>query len=90
MKSEIDVEICNQLGLHLRAAAAFAKLAESFSADVQLRKDGVSANGKSVIALVTLNAPLGTRLTIVTEGADAEQAAAELKALVDDRFGEDQ
>lgn len=90
MKSELDVEICNQLGLHLRAAAAFAKLAENFSADVQVRKNGVTANGKSVIALVTLNAPKGTVITIVAEGADAEQAATELKALVDDRFGEDQ
>jgi len=87
---EVEVKICNQLGLHLRAAAALAKLAESFESEVLVRKDGTTANGKSVIALVTLNAPLGTSLEIVAEGPDAEQAVSDLKELVETRFGEAQ
>ena len=90
MSCEADVAITNQLGLHLRAAAAFAKLAESFQSDILVRKDSTTANGKSVIALVTLNAPLGTSLRIIAEGDDADRAVRELKELVENRFGEDQ
>lgn len=90
MSSEAEVVVCNRLGLHLRAAAAFAKVAESFKSEVLVRKDGTSANGKSVIALVTLNAPMGTSLNILAEGDDAEQAVRELAELVGNRFGEEQ
>jgi phosphocarrier protein len=89
-RSEAEVEISNQLGLHLRAAAAFAKLAERFDSEVTLERGSMSANGKSVIALVTLAAAKGARVRIVAEGDDAEQAVAALVELVEDRFGEEQ
>ena len=85
---ELQVEISNELGLHLRAAAAFAKLAEKFTAEVTLYRDGLSANGKSIIALVTLAAPKGTLLNIVAEGNDAADAVDALGQLVADGFGE--
>jgi phosphocarrier protein len=80
--------IRNELGLHLRAAAAFVKVAETYSSDVTLFRDDSSANGKSIIALVTLAAPQGTALRVVAEGPDAEDAVEQLARLVEDRFGE--
>ena len=85
---EQDCQIQNKLGLHLRAAAAFVKVAERFKSDVSLEREGTRANGKSIIALVTLAASLGTSVKIVAEGPDAEAAVAALARLVDDRFGE--
>lgn len=90
MRCEAEVEIVNRLGLHLRAAAAFAKLAESYASDVQLERDSMSANGKSVIALVTLAAAQGSRVRIVAEGDDADTAVKALSELVSERFGEEQ
>ena len=90
MTCEAEVEITNQLGLHLRAAAAFAKLAEGYKSEITLRRETVSANGKSVIALVTLAASRGTRLRIAAEGDDAREALDALVTLVEDRFGEEQ
>lgn len=81
-------QIQNKLGLHLRAAAAFVKVAERFKSDVSLERDGTRANGKSIIALVTLAASLGTKVKIVAEGPDAEDAVEALAKLVEDRFGE--
>lgn len=81
-------QIQNKLGLHLRAAAAFVKVAECFKSDVSLERDGTRANGKSIIALVTLAASLGTSVKISAEGLDAEEAVGALAKLVDDRFGE--
>ena len=85
----VEVEICNELGLHLRAAAAFAKVAEQFVSDVTLRRERTTANGKSIIAIVTLEAAKGSQVEIVAEGTDADAAVEALVRLVQDRFGED-
>jgi phosphocarrier protein len=79
----------NELGLHLRAAAAFVKVAENYKSDVTLFRDDSSANGKSIIALVTLAAAKGTLLRVVAEGPDAADAVDRLVDLVEDRFGEE-
>jgi phosphocarrier protein HPr len=83
-----DCTISNQLGLHLRAAAAFVKVAEKFKSDVALERDDARANGKSIIALVTLAAPIGTKVRVVADGPDADEAVNALAELVADRFGE--
>ena len=89
-RCEGEAEICNQLGLHLRAAAAFAKLAERFESEVTLERGSMSANGKSVIALVTLAATKGSMVRVVAEGDDAEAAVTALVELIQERFGEEQ
>lgn len=86
---EAEVQICNELGLHLRAAAAFAKLADGYKSHITLSRDGMSASGKSIIALVTLAAAKGTTVCIFAEGEDAREAVSALTALVEQRFGEE-
>ncbi len=87
-RCEAEVRIANALGLHLRAAAAFARLAERFSSEISMSRDSVSANGKSIISLVTLAAPTGPRVRIVAVGEDAAAAVAALADLVVQRLGE--
>lgn len=89
-RCQAEVDISNQLGLHLRAAAAFAKVAERYQSEIAVERDALKANGKSVIALVTLAAAKGSRLRITADGTDAEEAVSALVELVEDRFGEDQ
>lgn len=88
MRAEASCQICNDLGLHLRAAAAFVKLAEKFQSDVALERDGQSANGKSIIALVTLAATKGTAVRVTATGPDAQDAVDALATLIQERFGE--
>jgi phosphocarrier protein len=87
-RAAADCVITNELGLHLRAAAAFVKVAERFKSDVSLIRDGAPANGKSIIAMVTLAAAKGTCVRIVAEGPDAQEAVNTLEALVTSGFGE--
>lgn len=89
MRSETEVEIVNELGLHLRAASAIAKLADRFQSEITFRRDSASANGRSIIGLVSLEAPKGTVVRIVAEGADATEAVQALTDLIEGRFGED-
>jgi phosphotransferase system HPr (HPr) family protein len=83
-----DARIRNRLGLHARAAVTFVKLANKFVCEVKVAKDETAANGKSIMGLLTLVAGLGTTLTIICEGDDAEAAAQKLFELVDQGFGE--
>jgi phosphocarrier protein HPr len=86
--AEREVRIRNQLGMHARAAVKFVQLANQYRSEVKVRKDGNDANGKSIMGLLTLVAAVGSTMTIVCEGDDAEKAVAALAALVEEGFGE--
>jgi phosphocarrier protein HPr len=80
--------IRNRLGLHARAAAHFVKKASGYKSEVWVEKDGQQVNGKSIMGLLMLACPLGTKLTVKVEGPDEEAAFADLGQLINDGFGE--
>lgn len=83
------LDIINKRGLHARAAAKFATLANQFEAKVQARVgEGNWADAKSVMSLMLLAASCGASLEVNTDGNDAEAAMAAIKALIADRFEE--
>ena len=84
-----EVVIENRNGLHARPAAMFVKISSRYRAEVWVEKDGERVNGKSIMGLMMLAAGKGSRLQVITEGADADKALAEIKNLVETRFGED-
>ena len=86
--SERLVPIVNPLGLHARPAAEFVKLAARFRADVQVEKDGMTVNGKSIMGVMTLAAECGSAIRIRASGDDAEAALAALVDLVARGFDE--
>jgi len=83
-----EVTIINRLGLHARAAGHFRRTAASFKADIEVRKDSITANAKSLLGLMALEAAQGTTITIRAKGEDAQKAVDALEKLVADRFGE--
>lgn len=80
------VEITNPLGLHLRAARRFAQVAERFQARIIVAMEGKSANGKSILDLITLTAGPGSNLDIGADGLDSEAAVIALSELVESGF----
>ena len=52
--SSRDVTIINELGLHARAAAMIAKLAQTARSKVWIIKDGEEVDASSVIDILTL------------------------------------
>ncbi len=88
MKAEKSVIILNRLGLHARPASRFAQTASNFQSDIWVEKDGVSVDGKSILEVLTVSCPSGSKITIRAEGPDAAEAIDVLAALVADRFGE--
>ena len=85
---QAETEITNKLGLHARAAAKITQHASRFAAEVWLSRGERRVNAKSIMGVMMLAAGKGSRVTIETEGPDADAALAAILALVTDRFGE--
>lgn len=83
------LEIINEKGLHARASAKFVEVVEAHDAHALVQKDGIEADGDSIMALLMLAASKGTSIEVETSGAQADKLMAALEALVADKFGEE-
>jgi len=77
-------DITNQLGIHARVAAKLVETANRFQAEVFLEKDGVEVNGRSILSILTLFCPCGSRLKVRAEGVDAAEAMEAFVRLIED------
>ncbi len=87
-RAQLEVVVINEMGLHTRPAKEFVQTANRFDANIEVSKGGAAVNGKSIMGLMGLLAPKGTRLLITAIGIDAEQAVRILAQVVAKRFGE--
>jgi phosphocarrier protein len=85
---EKHVIIVNKLGMHARSAALFSKQASQFTSKIEVIKDQMKVNGKSIMELLTIAAVKGAKVIIRTDGNDEEDAINSLVSLVKDGFGE--
>lgn len=86
---EFTREVGNKIGLHLRAAGEFVKVAAQFSADIRVYHGEKYANGKSILGLASLAAARGARVRVEIEGPDETAAQKAIEALFDAKFYED-
>lgn len=81
----IEVTIRDPHGLHARPAALFVRTAAGFASSIHLRKpdgDGREINAKSIMEVMTAGIDQGSRVEILAEGDDAEEAVHALAALI--------
>ena len=81
-----ELTLKNKYGMHVRPAGLFAKIASRFNADVEVEKDGNVVSGKSIMALMTLEAVCGTTRRVTASGPQASEVLEELAALVSRKF----
>ncbi len=86
---EKELAVINGLGLHARVAARIAETIKQYECTVVLCKDGLEAEGDSVLSILTLDAPEGSRLLARAQGDQAEEVLSALEALFVERFGEE-
>jgi len=86
---EKTVRLVNEQGLHLRPADRVVRMANSFSAEIQLGKGEQFVDGKSILSIIGLAAEEGTELRIVAQGADAHEAVDALVELIESGFAGD-
>ena len=81
-----EFTLINKYGMHVRPAGLFAKVASRYDAEVEVEKDGNVVSGKSIMALMTLEAVNGTVLKVTASGPQAAEVLDELEALVARKF----
>lgn len=81
--------IQNELGLHARPAMLLVQSITRLDCDVSVEKDGVTADAKSIMGVLTLAAEQGSNVTVTANGLDAQQAVDAIGKLIHDKFGED-
>ncbi|CAO0820919.1 16S rRNA (cytidine1402-2'-O)-methyltransferase [Desulfarculales bacterium] len=85
---QCQLKVNNSLGLHARVAARIVETVQRYDCQVVLCKDGLEADGASVLSILALDAPLGSRITVQAKGKSARQALEALEGLFTSAFGE--
>ena len=83
-----DVTIVNSVGLHARPATFFIQKANSYKSSVWIEKDDSRVNAKSLLGVLSLGIIGGTKIKIIADGADENEAVEGLVALVESGFTE--
>jgi phosphocarrier protein len=87
MSASNSVTIEHNLGLHLRAAGALVQLASRYQSKLYIKYGTLTANGKSIMSVLSLAAPCGATLEISAEGNDADEALQSVIGLIRQNFG---
>ena len=91
MAREKSLTIQNKRGLHARASAKFAKVANDFpDTTVFVSRDGHTAPATSIMDLMMLAAGIGSTIDVKASGPQADAALDALERLVNNRFDEDE
>ena len=83
-----DVVVQNQVGLHARPATFFIQKANEFKSTIWVEKQERRINAKSLLGVLSLGSVGGSKIRILAEGSDEEEAVNELVRLVDSGFAE--
>ena len=78
--------VSNDNGLHTRPSTELVKCATRFKSEVFLFYQDNVVNAKSLLGILMLAATRGSRIAIVAEGEDADQAVEKIVELAKNKF----
>lgn len=84
---ERAVTLGSKSGLHARPAAVFVQQAKGFQSQITLAKNDKTANGKSILSVLTLGAEQGDQVMLKADGDDAQIAINKLASLLEEDLG---
>lgn len=88
MESSRSIRLRNPAGLHARPCHAIVTTAQRYASELRVSCDGQEVNGKSILELMTLCAPVEATLTFLARGEDCELLIESVSRLVEEGFGE--
>ncbi|UCH22163.1 MAG: HPr family phosphocarrier protein [Deltaproteobacteria bacterium] len=83
-----EATIINELGLHARAAAKIAELAQQAESKIWLLKNEEKVDASSILDILTLICPKGTKITLTAEKKSDRKILDGIAAVVETGFGE--
>ena len=85
---EKEVIIKNKTGLHARPAAILVQTANKFESDIFLEKDDEKVNAKSIMGVMMLAAAEGSKIKVIAEGSDENEALEKITNLLESNIDE--
>lgn len=79
---EFKYVVTDPEGIHARPAGELVKKCKGYASKITIVKDEKSANASKILAVMSLGVKKDNEVTFRIEGADEEQAAAELEAFM--------
>ncbi|HXH76073.1 MAG TPA: HPr family phosphocarrier protein [Bacteriovoracaceae bacterium] len=83
---EKTFKILNEEGMHARPAGAFVKTANEFKSAVEVKANGMTKNGKSIMGLMSMGLSKDSEIVVTTKGEDEEAALSKLGLLIENKF----
>ena len=81
-----ELTVPTRAGIHARPASLIAQTASTFKSSVMIEKEDMKINAKSIMGIITLGATYKTKLTLIKEGEDENEAADAICALFSSKF----
>ena len=78
--------VINEKGLHTRPSTELVKCAAAFRCQVHLCYQSYTVNAKSLLGILMLAATRGSKIQVVAEGEDAEDAVKSIVSLARNKF----
>ena len=77
-----EAVINNQVGLHARPATFFIQKANEFKSSIWVEVEDRKINAKSLLGVLSMGITKGTRVSIIAEGPDEEEAVKALTEML--------
>ena len=77
-----EITVTNEVGLHAKPATYFIQKANEFQSGIWVEKDERRVNAKSLLGILSLGIVQGTKITLIADGSDEENAVKTLADLV--------
>ncbi len=86
LKRELAVQ--NKSGLHARPASELVRKASSFKSNILVEYKDKSINAKSIVGLLSAAIPRDSKIVLVVEGVDEEEAMEAISELIEKDYEE--
>ena len=83
-----EVTVLNSVGLHARPATFFIQRANEFKSSIWVEKDERRVNAKSLLGVLSLGIVKGSKISIIADGSDEDEAVKTLVELIESNFSE--
>jgi len=82
------ITLTNPLGLHARAASTLVDTTKAYASKITFLSNEKKVDGKSIMSLLMLGAPVGTHFELAVDGDDEDAALGAICALIEAGFHE--
>lgn len=80
------IRVSEVSGLHLRPAGLLSKISLKYQSKIEIRKNDVIVNAKSILGVLSARVQQGDEIEIICDGIDEEEALEELIKAIREGF----